>query len=204
MKEQSIEKQCDRSGARVKTMATVGVMTALTCIVAPFSIPLPFTGVPITFATLVICLSALLLGMKAGTLSCAIYLLIGLTGVPVFSGFTGGLGKIGGPTGGYLMAFLLLAAICGFAAERWPGRRVPYLIGMIIGMAVTYAIGTVWLAWQLGITFVAALPLGVIPFLPGDAFKMVVVIVLGFQLRERLLRVGVLNLKQIKARSNGA
>ena len=82
-----------------KRMALIGVMTAVTCILGPFSIPLPFSPVPISFTNLAIYLAAYVLGMKACTVSYLIYMLLGMVGVPVFSGFTAGVGKLAGPTG---------------------------------------------------------------------------------------------------------
>ena len=75
-----------------KRMALIGVMTAVTCILGPFSIPLPFSPVPISFTNLAIYLAAYVLGMKACTVSYLIYMLLGMVGVPVFSGFTAGVG----------------------------------------------------------------------------------------------------------------
>ena len=88
-----------------KRMALIGVMTAVTCIMGPLSIPLPFSPVPISFTNLAIYLAAYVLGMKACTISYLIYMLLGMVGIPVFSGFTGGPAKLAGPTGGYIIGF---------------------------------------------------------------------------------------------------
>lgn len=103
-----------------KRMALIGVMTAVTCILGPFSIPLPFSPVPISFTNLAIYLAAYVLGMKACTISYLIYMLLGMVGVPVFSGFTAGVGKLAGPTGGYLVGFILMALIVGFLCYILP------------------------------------------------------------------------------------
>ena len=92
-------------------LALIGVMTAILCILGPLSIPLPFSPVPLSLTNFAILLAVFLLGWKWGTVSCGIYLLLGLVGVPVFSGFSGGMAKLLGPTGGYLVGFLLLAVI---------------------------------------------------------------------------------------------
>ena len=81
-------------------LAVTGLMTALTCILGPMSLALPFTPVPISLTNFVVFLSVWLLGWRLGTVSYLIYLLLGLAGLPVFSGFTGGAGKLLGPTGG--------------------------------------------------------------------------------------------------------
>lgn len=95
----------------LRDMVLIGVMCAVTCVLGPISIPLPFSLVPISLTNFVICISAYVLGTKKGTLSCILYLLIGLAGLPVFSGFSGGAAKMLGPTGGYLIGFIFQAVI---------------------------------------------------------------------------------------------
>ena len=106
----------------VKSLTLIGLMTAVTCILGPLSIPLPFSPVPISFTNLAIYLSVFVLGMKKGTVSYIVYLLLGMVGLPVFSGFTGGLGKLAGPTGGYLAGFIFLAIIAGFCVDKGYGN----------------------------------------------------------------------------------
>ena len=141
-----------------KRMALIGVMTAITCILGPLSIPLPFSPVPISFTNLAIYLAAYVLGMKACTISYLIYMLLGMVGIPVFSGFTAGVGKLAGPTGGYLVGFILMALIVGFFVDHFPGKVALHIVGMVLGLAICYIFGTVWLAGQLNMTFVAGLP----------------------------------------------
>ena len=107
-----------------KTIALIGLMAAVTCIMGPLSIPLPFSPVPISLTNLAIYLTIYVLGMKKGTLSYIIYLLLGFAGLPVFSGFTSGSAKMLGPTGGYLIGFIFLAIICGIFIEKWPTKRL--------------------------------------------------------------------------------
>ena len=90
-------------------MAIIGVMTAIICILGPLSIPIGL--VPVSLTNLAILFALYVLGMKKGTLSCILYLLIGLIGLPVFSGFSSGPGKLLGPTGGYLIGFIFMALI---------------------------------------------------------------------------------------------
>ena len=160
------------------------LMAAVTCILAPLSIPIG--PVPISFTNLAIYLSLYLLGWKKGTISYLIYLLLGLVGLPVFSGFTGGPSKLAGPTGGYLIGFIFLALIAGLFVNKFPKNRILAVVGMLIGMAITYIFGTEWLAIQLKMSFVAALSVGVIPYLAGDAVKIIIAIIVGPVLRSRL------------------
>ena len=169
----------DNQKIRTKQMVLIALMTAVTCVLGPLSIPLPFSPVPISLTNFAIFLAIFVLGMKSGTISFIIYLLLGAIGVPVFSSFRGGLQVLAGPTGGYLIGFIFLALIMGFALEHFDRKLVPTIIGMIIGMAVCYAFGTVWLAKLLSLSFKEGLMMGVIPYLPGDAAKISIAAIVG-------------------------
>lgn len=172
-----------------KTIALIAVMTAVTCVLAPLS--LPIGPVPISLTNLAIYFALYILGMKKGTISYVVYLAIGLVGVPVFSGFTGGPGKLIGPTGGYLIGFIPMAVIAGILIDKYNGKFVQSMIGMVVGTIVCYALGTVWLAYQAQMDFMAALWAGVIPFIPGDLIKMVLAAFFGPQIRKALNVAGL-------------
>lgn len=169
----------DNQKIRTKQMVLIALMTAVTCVLGPLSIPLPFSPVPISLTNFVIFLAIFVLGMKSGTISFIIYLLLGAVGVPVFSSFRGGFQVLAGPTGGYLIGFIFLALIMGFALDHFDRKLVPTIIGMIIGMAVCYAFGTVWLAKLLSLSFKEGLMMGVIPYLAGDAAKIIIAAIVG-------------------------
>ena len=126
----------------VQTMSLIGLMTALTCVLGPLAIPLPFSPVPISFTNLAVYLAVYVLGMKAGAVSYLVYLLLGMAGLPVFSGFTGGFGKLAGPTGGYLIGFIFMAVISGFFIDHFPGKKLFHAAGMVLGTGVCYLFGT--------------------------------------------------------------
>lgn len=169
----------DNQKIRTKQMVLIALMTAVTCVLGPLSIPLPFSPVPISLTNFAIFLAIFVLGMKSGTISFIIYLLLGAVGVPVFSSFRGGFQVLAGPTGGYLIGFIFLALIMGFALDHFDRKLVPTIIGMIIGMAVCYAFGTVWLAKLLSLSFKEGLMMGVIPYLAGDAAKIIIATIVG-------------------------
>lgn len=169
----------DHQKIKTKQMVLIALMTAVTCVLGPLSIPLPFSPVPISLTNFAIFLAIFVLGMKNGTISFIIYLLLGAVGVPVFSSFRGGLQVLAGPTGGYLIGFIFLALIMGFALDHFDRKLVPTIIGMIIGMVVCYAFGTVWLAKLLSLSFKEGLMMGVIPYLPGDAAKIIIAAIVG-------------------------
>ena len=169
----------DNQKIKTKQIVLIALMTAVTCVLGPLSIPLPFSPVPISLTNFAIFLAIFVLGMKNGTISFIIYLLLGAVGVPVFSSFRGGLQVLAGPTGGYLIGFIFLALIMGFALDHFDRKLVPTIIGMIIGMVVCYAFGTVWLAKLLSLSFKEGLMMGVIPYLAGDVAKIIIAAIVG-------------------------
>ena len=173
----------------VRELVITAAMTAVLCILAPLAIPIG--PVPISLATFAVMLCSNVLGWKRGVLCVLIYLALGVVGVPVFSGFAGGISCLLGPTGGYLFGYLLLAFSTGFAADRFRGKVVFEALGMIIGTILLYLLGTWVLKLQMQLTFGRALQLGVLPFLPGDALKIVLVLILGPILYRSLRQAGV-------------
>lgn len=167
----------------IYTLTMIAVMTAVTCILAPLSISIG--PIPISFTNLAIYFALYLLGWKKGTVSYLVYLLIGIVGLPVFSGFVGGIGKFLGPTGGYIVGFIPMAIIAGILIDRFKNRWI-HLLGMLVGTAICYAFGTAWYCLQTGSTLVPALGLCVFPFIPGDLVKMIAAMLLGPVIRERI------------------
>ena len=175
--------------SKVYQMASVGVMAAILCILGPLSIPIGV--VPISFTNLAIYFALYTIGMKKGTISYIIYMLIGFIGVPVFSGYTGGPLKLVGPTGGYLIGFIFMALIAGFFIDAFFEKWYLCITGMVLGTAVCYVFGTVWLSYQANISAGSALALGVIPFIPGDLTKILIAAFIGPQIRKRLIKANL-------------
>lgn len=173
-------------------MAVTALMAAVMCVLGPLTVPIG--AVPISLANFVICLTAWLLGPKFGTLSVAVYLCIGLVGVPVFSGYGAGLAKLAGPTGGYLVGYLLLALIGGLFIEKSNGNPVVSGIGLVLGDAACYVLGTAWFVFQMQCELGYALSVCVYPFIALDLAKIVVSCVVGALLRKRLVQAGVLKM----------
>lgn len=178
------------AGRNVRHMTLVGLMTAVICILGPLAVTLPVSPVPISLGTLAIYLAVSVLGMKLSAASVVIYILLGLVGVPVFTNFTAGPGKLLGPTGGYILGYTFLALICGAFVERLFRRPVLCFLGMLLGTGVFYAFGTVWLKFQMNVTFPQAFVLGVLYYIPGDLVKIILAMTLGFQIRSRLIKAG--------------
>lgn len=181
-----------KSTFSVKNIALTGLLSAVICVLSPFALHIPFSPVPISLGMLAIYFVISVAGMKLGTISVLIYILLGLAGVPVFTDFTAGPGKLLGPTGGYIIGYIFLALIGGFFTDRF-GKRLPLCIpGLILGTCVCYLFGTLWLQYQLQITFFQALLQAVIPYIPVDLIKLILAVALGFQIRKRLMRAGLL------------
>lgn len=164
-------------------MVSTALMTAVTCILAPLSVPIG--PVPISFTNLAIYISLYLLDWKRGTVSYFLYLLIGFAGLPVFSGFTSGVAKLAGPTGGYIVGFIPMAIIAGIVIDHF-NQRWLQLLGMIVGTAICYALGTAWFCMQAGYTVSAALAVCVFPFIPADLVKMLIAMTIGPAIRQRM------------------
>lgn len=183
-----------------KNMAVTAVMTAVICMLAPLSIPIG--PVPVSLATLAILFTVYILGMKRAVAAVMLYLLIGLAGVPVFSGFSAGPAKLLGPTGGYLIGYIPMAAIAGLVTDRFYKNRIISILGMAAATAVLYAVGTVWLACSAGMSLEAALAAGVIPFIPLDLVKTVAAALIGPLLKTRLETAGLTSLSLSDNRRN--
>lgn len=154
---------------------------------AQVAIPLPFSPVPITGQTLAVLLTGVLLGSRRAGLSMLTYLVEGGVGLPVFAGGKAGVFHLLGPTGGYLVGFVVAASLVGWLAERgWDRRFISAFAAMLLGNVVIYAVGLPWLAYFVGVEKV--LLAGLLPFIPGDLVKLLLATTMlpwGWKLLER-------------------
>lgn len=174
----------------IYALSRAAVFTAVTCILAPLSIPIG--PVPISLTNLVLYLSLYLLGWKLASASLITYLAIGLVGVPVFSGFSGGAGKLLGPTGGYLVGFIPMVLLAGWLIDH-TSKRWLQLLALILGTAVCYTFGTAWFCYQTKSALSPALATCVFPFIPFDLAKIGLALLLGPLLHKRLAQAGLLH-----------
>ena len=174
---------------KVKDMTLIAVTAALICITGPLVVPIG--PIPLSLATLAVYLAGAITGKKKGTLAVVLYLLIGIAGVPVFSGFSGGFQKLAGVTGGYLVGYLPCAFLAGLGAERAEkkGRKWILPAMMVLGTAVLYALGTAWFMIQSGNSLGTSLGLCVLPFLPGDALKIAAASLLTAPVRKTISQI---------------
>jgi biotin transport system substrate-specific component len=146
-------------------------------------IAVPIGPVPIVMQNMFVFLAGLLLGSRWGLASVAVYLLAGACGLPVFAGGMGGIGRLVGPTGGYLIGYLPAVFLVGFISEKAAGRIGYDVLAMICGTIILYACGVSWLKILTGMTWSKVLAVGMLPFLIGDALKIVAAALIAKALR---------------------
>ena len=172
----------------ITSMIYIALMAVIITICSWISIPGP---VPFTLQTFAVFTALLLLGTRDGLISIVVYLLLGAVGVPVFSGFSGGIGHLLGPTGGYLIGFIVMGFVFGIVRHLIKHPLASAITASILGLAACYAFGTVWFVivytqTKTAITFGAALSLCVIPFIIPDAIKMALAIILSSRVKSRI------------------
>jgi biotin transport system substrate-specific component len=163
----------DRSALRAALQVVVGVafLAALAQVRLQLG-PVPFTG-----QTLGVLLLGTAYGLSLGTLTTAAYVALGALGLPLFTGWQGGLAHLMGPTGGYLIGFVLASALLGWLAQRGWDRSYGRTVGaMLLAELAIYVPGLLWLHGVLGGSWGQTLALGLVPFLIGDAIKMLLAV----------------------------
>lgn len=155
----------------------VVLFSAFVALSARIAIPLPWTEVPLTGQTLAVLLTGAVLGSRRGALALLLYLLEGAVGLPVFAPsavLPMGIGRLLGPTGGYLLAYPLVAGVVGYLAERsWDRRPRTAVLAMLAGNVVLYLVAIPWLMMFTG-SLGLALAKGLLPFIPGDLLKIAI------------------------------
>lgn len=164
-------------------LTRAALLTAVFCVLAPFTIYLPFGPVGVTLGSFLAYLTGFLLGVKWSCISVFLYLCIGFAGIPVFSGYTAGAGVLFGPTGGFLLGYIPCGALVGLFSEKSiAGKKgLPgFLLGMISGTVVLYLTGTLWFLFVYGGASSPgeAIAACVLPFLPADMVKIIFAVLL--------------------------
>jgi biotin transport system substrate-specific component len=155
---------------KVKDIPKCAMFAALSAILSQIFIPIGTLPINLTFIS--IFLAGGILGPALGFLSQLVYVLIGAAGVPVFSGFTGGLGIIAGPTGGFIIGYMLGAATVGFVIKKLGRSYKGIGIALVCGWFVAYTPGVIRFMQVLEVGFIEALPMCLLPYLPGDIAKI--------------------------------
>lgn len=169
------------SSNQLRMVVYASLFAALTAVGAFLAIPIG--PVPIVLQNMFVFLAGLLLGGRWGLASVALYLLAGTCGLPVFAGGLGGIGRFFGPTGGYLIGYLPAVFIIGKISARSQPKMVFDILAMVCGSAVLYACGLIVLKIVTGMTPAKAIAVGMLPFLIGDALKIVAAAIIARTLR---------------------
>ena len=172
-----------------RAITTSALFVAVIAICSWISVPVPGTAVPINLGTFGVIMTGYVLGKKNGVISVIIFLLLGAIGLPVFHGFTGGIGILMGPTGGFLIGYIALAFCAGMASElsaRFSIKKIAgYIISVIIGELILYTAGVMYFMALTKASLATALLACVLPFLIGDGIKMFFAYLVG----ERVIKL---------------
>lgn len=190
MNQASSARKADKRNRRpfgIRSMALCALFAAITAVLS--QLVLPIGPVPISMSTLAVFLAGGLLGARDGAISQLIYLLIGAVGVPVFSGFSGGLGKLTGPTGGYIIGYIFMALVIGLIVPHCGNKLRCLIPTFTLGLAICYAFGTLWYIVLTHTGIGAAMAACVVPFLPGDAVKIILSAFLTVKLSRQIQKI---------------
>ena len=168
-------------------MVFTALFASVTAVCGFIAIPVPGTPIPIVLQNMMTVLSGMFLGPVLGTASTVLFLVVGILGLPVFSGGTGGIAKLMGPTGGFLIGYAIASLIAGLVAGRpQMGKKTllaRLIVAAVLGFVVMYIPGVIHFMRSLGKTFSETMALCVIPYIPGDVVKTVLCIILARTLR---------------------
>lgn len=170
---------------RVRKMVLCALFTAVTVVCSQLAVPTPW-GVPVNLALFGVYMAGMMLGPIWGAASQLVFILLAAVGVPVLAGFNGGLSAILGKTGGYVVGYVLAAAIAPAVANALQRKPWAMVLGMVLGCAACYLLGTIWFIALTATPLMTALGWCVIPYLPGDVIKIALAMLLTVQLDKRL------------------
>lgn len=185
----------------VKEITRGGVLTAMLAVSAFISIPLGFTPIPLTLQTMIVNLIALTLSPLLSFLTVLVYILLGLAGLPVFSGGVGGAAKLFGPTGGFIIAFLISAPLMSFLKGKITNKislhrnvtntmhtAINIAVTILIGMTTIYLLGAVYMSLLMRTSFAKSLTVAVLPFIPLDICKCIAASLIAVPLNKALAK----------------
>lgn len=157
----------------IQTLTKISICIALLCVSSYLSFPIPFSTAPITMQTVIINLIALILTPAQSAAAVGVYILLGICGLPVFSGGTAGIGRLLGPTGGFIIGFLISAPLISLLKGKKESIVRYLLVTILVGMPVLYAFGTAFMCITQKMNIIAALSAAVVPFIFGDVLKCI-------------------------------
>ncbi|MCL1859419.1 MAG: biotin transporter BioY [Oscillospiraceae bacterium] len=179
----------------IRNICFISIFTAITAVCAQISIPNP-TGVPFTLQTFAIPLAGIILGAKSGTLSASVYIFLGISGVPVFTGFSGGIAVLFGKTGGYIISFPVMALCAGISSDLYENVKIKNIWiknailagGLILGAVINYISGMLWGKFFLTCSMRDAFLLFVLPYIPTAVVKIILSGIFGISVKKILIK----------------
>ena len=174
-----------------KNYAIIAFCTAIIAVLSQISIPVPV--IPLTMQTLAIGLVSTILPWRQSVKTTALYIIIGAIGMPIYANFTGGFGILFGPTGGFILSFLIMAFVISFYLSTFGHSKWHTIHANIIGMLINLIIGTVWLKYYLKLNWSEAFVSGFVPFFIVGIIKAVFAASIGLTIRRRLLQAKLLS-----------
>jgi biotin transport system substrate-specific component len=165
----------------------IALMSALIAVCSFIAIPVG--ALPVTLQTFAVFACVGILGRKRGTVSVLVYVFLGIVGIPVFSGFQGGLSVLMGPTGGYIIGFLPAVFVSGSVLKK-TGRKIPFMIAsFVVGMTICYICGILWFVFVFSAgksDLVSAFSVCVLPYIIPDIIKITLAAVVSTEIRKRI------------------
>ena len=171
---------------KTKSMVICAVFSAILCIFSVLTVPIG--TVPVSLSTLAVMLTAIILGPKKSSISVIIYILLGCVGLPVFSGFKGGFQVLVGPTGGYIWSYIFMALLIGSVSKKYANNKTIIFISCIASIIICYILGTIQFTLVQTLSFISALSVCVLPFIPFDIMKAILAVLFGITLKNRLIK----------------
>ena len=176
-----------KTQSSIQKVVMTGMLAAVMAVMSQIQFPLP-SGVPVTMQTFAMALAGYILGWRYGLASTVVYILLGAVGVPVFAGFSGGLGFTVSPAGGYIWGFLPMVALCGLGYEK---RSMPALIGLsVAGLSCCHILGVIQLSIVTGLNAWGAFLTGSAPYLLKDLASLAAAYAVAKAVRKALTSAG--------------
>lgn len=182
---------------RTLQITQIALFAALTAVFSQISFPVPMTPIVFTMGVMAVYLTAALLPKWQAFLALIVYLLLGAIGLPVYSGFHGGIGTLLGPTGGYLMAYPIMALLGAWLRELLEKTPLPRFVSCLIALLITiipcYLIGSLWYMQVGQVDWMTSLSLTALPFIPVDVVKVVCTALLAMPVSIAVKKSGLLS-----------
>lgn len=169
---------------KTKEITTIGLMIALISISSYISFPIPFTPIMITAQTIAINLAALILTPRGSAFSVISFILLGIIGLPIFSGGASGIGVIVSPSGGYLLGFIVSVYVISFLKKKSNDLKTFLFLTIVIGMPIIYLFGSVGIMVYTNKNFIETIKIAILPFLLGDIIKCVIASIIASKLKK--------------------